>query len=415
MANEQAACGKCPESLTIYSSCKLNDMITHLFKLIWNKKKQNFLLITEMLVSFLVVFAVFTLLVYNYKNYKAPMGMDYDDVWVVNYTPPENINRPDSVAMFIASLKQMIHSMPQVKEMSFTSGNVPFSMNTSNSMMSYNNRQVMTNIYGTEDSYLKLLNMHMLEGRWFSSEDNAVKIPSVVINQQLKEKLFGNESPVGKVMGTDTDKSRVIGVVNDVKSNGDYQRVESGVYKRMDSGWMRWAGTMLLKVQPGTGAAFESKLYKSLSNSIGTTIEIEHLDKKRVNKNKLMLVPSIIMLVVAGFLIINVALGLFGVLWYNINKRKGEIGLRRAVGASGNAVSKQLVGEALVLSTISLIVGSFFAVQFPLMNVFDLSANIYLIAILFSVLFIYGLVFICALYPGRQAAAIYPAVALHEE
>jgi putative ABC transport system permease protein len=415
MANEQVACGKCFESLTIYSSYKLNDMITHLFKLIWNKKKQNFLLITEMLVSFLVVFAVFTLLVYNYKNYKAPMGMDYDDVWVVNYTPPENINRPDSVAMFIASLKQMIHSMPQVKEMSFTSGNVPFSMNTSNSMMSYNNRQVMTNIYGTEDSYLKLLNMQILEGRWFSSEDNAVKMPSVVINQKLKEKLFGNESPLGKVLGTDTDKSRVIGVVSDVKSDGDYQEVKPGIYKRMDSGWMRWAGTMLLKVQTGTGAAFESKLYKSLSNSIGTTIEIEHLDKKRVNKNKLMLVPTIIMLVVAGFLIINVALGLFGVLWYNINKRKGEIGLRRAVGASGNAVSKQLVGEALVLSTISLIVGSFFAVQFPLMNVFDLSANIYLIAILLSVLFIYGLVFICALYPGKQAAAIYPAVALHEE
>ena len=369
----------------------------------------------EMLFSFMVVFAVFTLLVYNYKNYKQPMGMDYNDVWVVNYSPPENITRPDSVGMFIGSLKQMLHSMPQIKEVSFTSVNVPFSANSSNSMMNYNNIQVMANIYGTEDSYLKLLNMQLLEGRWFSNEDNAVKTPSVVINQKLKEKLFGNQPAVGKIMGTDTDKSRVVGVVKDVKSDGDYQEVKPGIYRRMDSGWMRWAGTILLKVQPGTGAAFESKLYKALSNSIGTTIEIEHLDKKRVNKNKLMLVPTIIMLVVAAFLIINVALGLFGVLWYNINKRKGEIGLRRAVGASGNAVSKQLVGEALVLSTISLIVGSFFAVQFPLMNVFDISSNTYLIAIFLSIAFIYGLVFFCALYPGKQAAAIYPAVALHEE
>ena len=123
----------------------------------------------------------------------------------------------------------------------------------------------------------------------------------------------------------------------------------------------------------------------------------------------------IIMFVVAGFLIINVALGLFGVLWYNINKRKGEIGLRRAVGASGNSISMQLVGEALVLATISLVIGSFFAVQFPLMNVFDLAANTYLIAIGFAVLFIYFLVILCAFYPGRQAAAIYPDVALHED
>jgi len=40
-------------------------MVRHLFKLIWNKKNK-FSLITEMLVSFIVIFAVFTLLVYFY-------------------------------------------------------------------------------------------------------------------------------------------------------------------------------------------------------------------------------------------------------------------------------------------------------------------------------------------------------------
>ena len=390
-------------------------MIAHLFKLIWNKKKQNFLLITEMFVSFMVVFAVFTLLVYNYKNYKAPMGMDYKDVWTVNYSSPQNINGNDSVMLFINSLKQLMRSMPEIKEVSFTSNNVPFSMNTFNSSISYNNQHAMANIYGAEDSYAKVLNMQMLEGRWFTSEDNAAKIPPAVINQKLKEELFGSTAALGKELGIDNDKVRIIGVTANVKSDGDYQDVEAGIYKRMDTGWLRWAGAMLLKVQPGTGSAFESKLYKGLSNKIGTTIEIEYLDKKLLNKNKLMLVPTIIMLVVAGFLIINVALGLFGVLWYNINKRKGEIGLRRAVGASGNDVSKQLVGEALVLATLSLIIGSFFAIQFPLMNVFDLSSNTYLISIAFSIAFIYILVTICALYPGKQAAAIYPAVALHEE
>jgi putative ABC transport system permease protein len=57
----------------------------------------------------------------------------------------------------------------------------------------------------------------------------------------------------------------------------------------------------------------------------------------------------------------------------------------------------------------------FFAVQFPLLNVFDLPAGVYIRGIILSVLFIYGLVLICSLYPGKQAAAIYPAVALHED
>jgi len=89
-----------------------------------------------------------------------------------------------------------------------------------------------------------------------------------------------------------------------------------------------------------------------------------HLTDERKRINSITLVPMIILIIVAGFLIINVALGLFGVLWYNINLRKSEIGLRRALGASGNAVSKQLVGEALVLSTFALIIGSFLQFSF---------------------------------------------------
>jgi putative ABC transport system permease protein len=49
------------------------------------------------------------------------------------------------------------------------------------------------------------------------------------------------------------------------------------------------------------------------------------------------------------------------------------------------------------------------------LNVFDLPASVYLIAMLLAVVFIYLLVLVCSLYPGKQASAILPAVALHEE
>src|ERR1700753_3190284 len=144
-------------------------------------------------------------------------------------------------------------------------------------------------------------------------------------------------------------------------------------------------------------------------------VESAPMRDKRTTLNYFTLVPMIALLIVACFLIINVALGLFCVLWYNINKRRGEIGLRRAIGATGNSVSGQLVNEAMILATLSLIIGAFFAIQFPLLNLFDLPASVYIIALFLSIIFIYLLVFVCSLYPGKQAAAIYPAVALHEE
>lgn len=389
-------------------------MVKHLFKLIWNKRKQNFLLITEMFVSFLVIFGLFSFLVYSYKNYKEPIGFDHKNVWVVNYGPLENLERTDSMLLFYASLRQLLHAMPQIKEATFTGNNVPFSMNSSNTGTEYNGKRVFTNVYQAEESYLTVLNIQMQQGRWFTAEDKVAKIAPVVINEKLKEQLFGTADAIGKSIGTDMDKLNVIGVVKNLKDKSAYQAVEQGMYRKMDTSGLRWS-TLLLKVQPGADAAFESRLYKTLSNAIGTSIEIEHLENKLKTKNKIMLVPMIITGVVAGFLIINVALGLFGVLWYNINKRRSEIGLRRAVGATGGSISRQLVGEALVLATLSLLLGSFFAVQFPLLHVFDLPAHVYLTALFLAVGFIYLLVTLCAFYPSTQAAAIYPAVALHED
>ncbi|MEP6724861.1 MAG: FtsX-like permease family protein [Bacteroidota bacterium] len=400
-------------------------MVKHLFKMIWNKKKQNALLISEMLISFMVLFAVFTLLVFDYQNYQKPMGFEYENVWVVNYSNPVNIRNADSLKLFYETLKQTVKALPQVKEISYSSNNFPFSNSTSQSGFTYGKIHIdHINWYHAGDSYMDVLNVNLNEGRWFSKEDIVSKNRPVVINAALKEVIFGNESAIGKLIGSDwrdpsvkdKDKMRVIGVVRDMKMKGDYANPGVAVYNRVDTGEYRWLNSMLVSVTPGAGAAFEEKLYKTLANAMSNSnIEIEHLADKRVKANYFSVVPIIVMLIVAGFLVCNVALGLFGVLWYNINKRRGEIGLRRAVGASGKSVTWQLIGEAMVVATFSLIVGSFFAIQFPLLNVFDLSSNTYFIALALSIVFIYLLVLVCALYPGRQAAGIYPAVALHED
>src|SRR5450432_2680310 len=147
-------------------------MFKHLFKLIWNKKKQNFLLISEMLISFLVIFAVFTLVVYYYQNYKKPMGFGYEDVWVVSYNNSLKTNNPDSLALFYEALRQTVKSMPLVKEISFCSDNVPLFQNSWQGSIAYNNKNITSvNQYQVEDGYKDVLNMKMIDGRWFNKQD----------------------------------------------------------------------------------------------------------------------------------------------------------------------------------------------------------------------------------------------------
>lgn len=392
-------------------------MFKHLFKLIWNKKKQNFLFLSEILVSFLVIFAVFSLLTFYYLNYIKPNGFESDKVWSVSFSRNTKINGTDSLTMFYENVRRTLKALPEIEELSFTSANFPYSNTHSTTGITYKGKKIdQINNYMAEDDYSKVLGMGLLEGRWFTKED--IDPRSVVINSTLRQAMFGDTKAVGMSVQGDDGKEmwKVIGVAADLKADGDYQPAGKSFYKMLDTGSFKSIGHILLKVSPDADAAFESRLSKLLARTIrNSNTEIQHMEDTREAKNADTIMPLIICTTIAGFLIINVALGLFGVLWYNINQRRAEIGLRRAIGATGSAVSFQLVSESLMLATLSIIAGSFFALQFPLLNVFNIAASVYLIALLLSVIFIYLLVILCSLYPGKQAAAIRPAIALHEE
>jgi putative ABC transport system permease protein len=307
--------------------------------------------------------------------------------------------------------------MNQVQEVAYCSGNVPFSGNSFNTNIDYNGNEIFANIYSVENSFQNVLGIKLLEGRWFNRQDEVSRESPVVVNHILKKELFGDADVVGKIITTEaSERMKIVGVVQAFKDESEAEVPLPGLFRRLDTLTMRYNIVMLIKVKPGADAAFESRVFKTLSNNLkSANIEIEHLTNLKDTANKRMQVPLIIFIIVAAFLIINVALGIFGVLWYNINKRKGEIGLRRAVGATGSAISRQLVGEAFLLCTLSLIMGLFFAVQLPLLGSFNLPRENYLQAIILALLFIYALVILCALYPGTQAARIYPAEALHED
>ena len=393
-------------------------MFKHIFKLTWNKRRQNFLFLSEILVSFMVIFAVSSLLVFYYLNYKKPQGMDTDNVWIVSYGGNLGKKPVDSAQLIIEQISRTLRALPEVEELSFTHANYPYSGNMSTTSVGHNGKSVNpVNFFNAEHTYAAVTGMKVLEGRWFNKEDGVVDNKNLVINASLKKAMFGDGPAVGQTIGEDPkDFLKVIGVVQDVKNEGDYWSSGPGMYRLLDTSTYRGAGIIMLKVSKDADAAFESRLNKLLGKTIeNSNLDIQHMDEVRKAKNQEALIPVIICMTIAGFLIVNVALGLFGVLWYNINQRRSEIGLRRAIGASGHSVSMQLVYESLMLTSLSVLLGTFFAVQFPLLNVFGVSASVYLIALALSIAFIYLLVIACSLYPGRQAAAIHPAIALHEE
>jgi putative ABC transport system permease protein len=385
-------------------------MIQHFFKLIWNKKRSNGLLIIEILVAFLVLFGVMSLMVYNYQNYSKPIGFNYEHVWTLNISTNQDTTQ---IKDKIARIYQRIIAYPEVESASQTYGNTPFANNHSNRNVKYNKVNIIGDNFGTDENYAKTLGIQVAEGRWYNQGDLNAKYTPAVISRLAKDQLFGDENPLDKVIKLDGDEQwKIVGIVENFKQRGEYQ-ANTPVFFNLRKDGME---SILIKVKPGTDANFEAQLMRQLGGMQSEwTMEISNLENLRKSMNQQTAIPSLIFSIVCGFFLLNVALGLFGVLTLNIAKRKDEIGLRRALGASGQAITLHFVGEMWVMSTLGVIVGVILAIQFPILNVFDLDSSVYIIGILLSVLTVYLLVTLCALYPSMQAARIQPATALHEE
>ncbi|GAB3830235.1 ABC transporter permease [Hymenobacter jeollabukensis] len=397
-------------------------MIRHLFTLIWNRKRSNFLLISEILLSFFVLFAVSSLLVSSYYNYRQPAGFAYDNVWEVNVSPSQDTaSRKEMLQLML----QRLQATPGVVAVTRTSSNTPFSFSSMNTNEFYYQKKQgpLTDRYDADDEMQKVLRQNVVAGRWFERRDDASTRRPVVVNQEFAKALFGSEPAVGKVLSNDKgiESWQVVGVIDAYRRGSDFDGNNPAVFERhVLEGADRFdpndRPNLLVRVQAGSGAVLEQRLVKEIQDvTKGWHATVTTLDESRHDKMKIVLTPLIALGVVSLFLIVNVALGLFGVLWYNINQRRAEIGLRRALGATGAGIGGQFLGEMLVVTTLGVLAGVILAAQFPLLGVFGVPTTVYVLAILLAAVLIYVLTAICAFQPSRIAAGIQPAVSLREE
>ncbi|UOQ53610.1 ABC transporter permease [Hymenobacter cellulosivorans] len=397
-------------------------MIRHLFTLIWNRKRSNFLLIAEILLSFFVLFVVSVLLVSNYYKYHLPMGFRSDNVWEFDLSPGlDTTDRKGTLRLAMQQLK----ATPGVVAVTHTSHNSPFSFSNMNTdQYHYKGKQApLTEFYDADDDMQQVLSLNVVAGRWFDRRDDGAAHPPVVINQKMAEAMFGSEPAVGKIMTDEkgTEDWQVVGVIDAYRSGSDFSADEPAIFhRRVLQGATRIGNQedplLLVRVQPGSGAVLEQQLVRKIKAiTKGWDANVNTLAENRRDKMKAIVTPLAALGIVSLFLIINVALGLFGVLWYNINQRKAEIGLRRALGATGNGISGQFLGEMMVVTVLGVFGGLLLAVQFPLLGVLGLATEVYLQAMGLATLLIFVLTAICALQPSRIAAGVQPAVSLREE
>ena len=274
---------------------------------------------------------------------------------------------------------------------------------------------------GVTDDYAKVMRIPLLRGRWFGPEDDAAAMPPMVVDSDLARNMFGDADPLGqKFTFGDGNDFRIVGIIAPFRKRGEFSQDKVQMaFDRVDlHGWRgEMPRSLIIRVRPGTPAEFEEALTQRLHDiAPDYPARIRHMDAMRRSVNRFFLVPVILGVVISAFLIGMVALGLSGVLWQNVTRRRREIGLRRALGATGGSVHLQILIEVALLATLAVMVGLLVVAQLPIIGMFTVvTPAAYAIGIAAALATIYALTLVCGLYPSWLASRVQPAEALHYE
>ncbi|MCI1188479.1 ABC transporter permease [Hymenobacter sp. DH14] len=401
-------------------------MFEHLLTLIWNRKRANALLMAELFLSFMVLFGLGSLVAVVTLAMRQPPGFAYADVWELRLTT-NNDQTPQNPTL--RRLLAQLRATPGVDDVSLAAFSTPFSGYIMSSNIRVEDKPLVSGAeVQADDHFASLLHLELLEGRWFDHRDDADKLPPIIINRELRQVLFGTGPALGQVVRSshssnlkEFNEGRVVGVTGSYRPGGDLGAPAPAVFVRQvlpDSaaGLTMFSHTLLVRVRPGSGAVLEEKLVRTVAAVTKTwSTSVISLPDSRAASLETALAPIWAGAAVCAFLLLNVALGLFGALWQAIGQRRAEIGLRRAVGATGPGISRQFVAETLVLTTLAVGPALLLAAQFPLLNAFGQPLAVYAVGMGVALVLVYGFAVLCALQPSWQAASIRPAAALREE
>ncbi|HEV2222336.1 MAG TPA: ABC transporter permease [Candidatus Acidoferrales bacterium] len=221
--------------------------------------------------------------------------------------------------------------------------------------------QIPVNV--VDGDYFTTLGIPLLRGRTFNSSD-AKKSPEVVlINHEMAETYWRGANPIGKQMRVQSGNRvlTVVGVVGDSKYNTVDETVHPVIYYALSQ---HYQPALLLAVRTQGDPRLWVQPLSKMVRGFGL-----QLDGPPFTFNDIMyfslLIPILTLRVVSalGALALMLAvLGLYGAIFYSVNERKREIGIRVALGAQPFHLLKLFLRQAALISGAGVSIGLFLGV-----------------------------------------------------
>ena len=269
-------------------------------------------------------------------------------------------------------------------------------------------------------SYFATIGIPLVAGRGFADSDNKRGPDVAIINETAARKFFPNENPVGRRVGRspeDSGKMEIVGVLRDVRYNSLREPAPPTLY-------LPYLQTdpedLVFTVRTAADPASVMRTVRETMSAVDPGIPIVTIEtqvsqiERRYAQEQVLAQAYVLFGAIALFV---AAIGLFGLMSYNVSRRTREIGIRMAMGAQREAVLGLVLRESMLLVAAGIAIGIAVALgagKLVASQLFGLEATDGATMVLAIV--VMTMVSAAAGYlPARRATRVDPMVALRYE
>ena len=277
-----------------------------------------------------------------------------------------------------------------------------------------------TNYYSVTPDYFRAMGIRLIRGRIFTPQDDA-KAPRVaIINETMARQFFPGEDPIGKRInitnGPDTWRE-IVGIVGDIKQYGVDKATSAQSYEPFAQ--VPFTSLNVVVRTTGSPAALLGALRPAVyavdkDQPVGAIRPLEEIMAESIARQRFAMTLLTIFSAVA---LIIAAVGIYGVMAYNVVQRTGEFGIRMALGAQQRDVLQLVLTQGGKLIGLGLLIGllaTLAASRAMGSMLFNVSA--YDPLTLASITLLLGAVaLIACFFPANRATKVNPIEALRTE
>jgi putative ABC transport system permease protein len=207
--------------------------------------------------------------------------------------------------------------------------------------------------------YFAAMGIPLKAGRDVRATDTQRSEPVVLINEQLAREAWPNQDPVGKRLRfiSDTEWTRVIGIVGDIRHLGPSSAPRPEVYQP-DS--QRSFPFMAFVVRTGSDPMAVAPSVRRAVAELDPTLPLGGLRTMEQHLQRSLSKPRFFSTMVTAFGGLAVALALVGIyamMAWSVSERRQEFAIRLALGARGSVLVRMILGKALVVAAVGIVAG----------------------------------------------------------